>query len=148
MTISRIELDGRPPVSGGSEAGWLRRSAKSAGLARQMLACLLGRVAGGERFAESGAVVVAELVSNAVRHGTRPSQLVWVQLEVDPVRLRIEVHDASSVRPVVLTAGVDGEHGRGLVLVDSLSHRWGCCPRRAGIGKIVWSEIKGTRSDL
>ena len=36
--------------------------------------------------------------------------------------------------------GLDGETGRGLHLVDSLTKRWGCCPRRP-VGKIVWGEV-------
>ncbi|MEV0533996.1 hypothetical protein [Kitasatospora sp. NPDC050463] len=33
----------------------------------------------------------------------------------------------------------EDESGRGLILVKSLSSRWGCCPRQ-GVGKIVWAE--------
>ena len=57
------------------------------------------------------------------------------------MRLWIEVHDASSVRPVLREVAVGDEHGRGLMLVRSLSQEWGCHRRPLGIGKVVWSVI-------
>lgn len=110
-----------------------------------MLVELLARVEGGERFADAGRLVISELVSNAVRHGTRWDQLVWIHVEVDPVRLWIEVHDASSVRPVLREAVAGDEHGRGLMLVRAVSQEWGCHRRPLGIGKVVWSVIPPDR---
>ncbi|MGF6910996.1 anti-sigma regulatory factor (Ser/Thr protein kinase) [Kitasatospora sp. MAP12-15] len=110
-----------------------------------MLDGLLARVEGGGRFADSGRLVVTELVANAVRHGTRRGQLVWIHLDVDAVRLRIEVHDASTVRPVLREVDLDEESGRGLLLVKSLSENWGCDPRSVGIGKVVWAVVPAAR---
>jgi len=33
------------------------------------------------------------------------------------------------------------ENGRGLILVDALSERWGYFPAHGG-GKVVWAEVK------
>ncbi|GAA3084130.1 hypothetical protein GCM10020254_30660 [Streptomyces goshikiensis] len=56
--------------------------------------------------------------------------------------LRLEVSDAGSGRPELRHPGADDERGRGLRLVDELSHRWGVSERAGGIGKTVWSELK------
>lgn len=51
---------------------------------------------------------------------------MWLSLEVDEDRLRIEVHDARADRePVLRAVAGDDESGRGLLLVKSLSLRWG-----------------------
>ncbi len=135
------ETHNRPPVVAGENTCWLPRSPRSPGIARGLLRELLGEVAGGHRFADAGLLVVSELVTNAVAHGTPRERLVWLSLAVDAARLRIEVHDARGDRLPVLR-GTDGadESGRGLLLVKSLSLRWGCCPRQ-NVGKIVWVEV-------
>ncbi|MFJ9774789.1 ATP-binding protein [Kitasatospora sp. NPDC101157] len=95
----------------------------------------------GDRFLDSGLVVTTEFVTNAVLHGTPVGHLIYFALDVDPTRLRIEVHDArGDCLPAFSSPGLDGETGRGLHLVDSLTKRWGCCPRRP-VGKIVWGEV-------
>ncbi|MGW2375153.1 ATP-binding protein [Kitasatospora sp. NPDC001683] len=120
---------------------WLPRSRRSPAIARQRLSVLLSSVPGGERFLDSGLVVTTEFVTNAVLHGTPMGHLIYFALDVDPARLRIEVHDARGDRlPALSSPSPDGETGRGLHLVDSLTRRWGCCPRRP-VGKIVWGEV-------
>ncbi|MER7669572.1 ATP-binding protein [Kitasatospora sp. NPDC096128] len=120
---------------------WLPRSRRSPAIARQRLAVLLSSTSHGDRFLDSGLVVTTEFVTNAVLHGTPIGHLIYFALDVDPSRLRIEVHDARGDRlPALAAPGLDGESGRGLQLVDSLTKRWGCCPRRP-IGKIVWGEV-------
>ncbi len=117
-----------------------RHSRQSPGLARRLLASLLAEVEGGHRFLDTGLLLVSELVTNAVVHGTPREHLVWLSLDVNEYRLRIEVHDARADREPVLRAVLgDDESGRGLFLVKLLSQRWGCCPR-SHVGKIVWSE--------
>lgn len=58
--------------------------------------------------------------------------------EVDS-RLRVEVTDGSSRRPV--RREIDGEvtSGRGLVLLDALASDWGVEPR--GDSKCVWFDL-------
>ncbi|MFE6052173.1 ATP-binding protein [Kitasatospora sp. NPDC056446] len=120
---------------------WLPRSRRSPGEARGRLSALLSSVSDGERFRDSGLLVVSELVTNAIRHGTPPGYLIYLSLDVTPARLRIEVHDVRRDVPLVLAAsGLGDEAGRGLHLVKSVSTRWGCCPREP-LGKIVWCEV-------
>ncbi|GAA2135716.1 hypothetical protein GCM10009760_14610 [Kitasatospora kazusensis] len=130
----------RALAEAGAEGCWLPRSQQSPRFARRLLRGLLAEVEGGHRFAGAGELLLSELVSNALEHADTPGRLIWVGLEVDVTRLRIEVHDASPVRPVLREVYDDERRGRGLVLVERLSTRWGCCPRAGGIGKIVWCE--------
>ncbi|MDH6704101.1 hypothetical protein P3T27_000802 [Kitasatospora sp. MAA19] len=120
---------------------WLLRSRRSPAKARRVLSRLLDSTPSGELFADSGLLVVSELVANAVAHGTPIGNRLWLSLSLSPSRLRIEVHDARRDRaPLLRSTSADDESGRGLLLVNLLSERWGCCPRLP-IGKIVWSEI-------
>ncbi|WP_380282035.1 ATP-binding protein [Kitasatospora purpeofusca] len=129
------------PENARSVSCWLPRSRRSPAEARRCLERLLGGVVGGERFIDAGLLLVSELVTNAVVHGSPYDNRVLLELSADPVRLRIEVHDARGDRaPLLRGADRDDESGRGLLLVKSLSEKWGCCPRD-GIGKIVWCEI-------
>lgn len=82
------------------------------------------------------ALVVTELVTNAVRHGSPP-----VEVEIDTCGhcITVVVADASAVRPLQRAAGDDDEGGRGLLLVDLLAAERGVRP--AGSGKAVWAEL-------
>ncbi|TWF96793.1 anti-sigma regulatory factor (Ser/Thr protein kinase) [Kitasatospora viridis] len=134
-------LDVSPPASLGEDRCWLPPSERSPGVARRRLAALLARVEGGHRFLDGGLLLVSELVTNAVLHGTPRGNLLCLVLAADRERLRIEVHGARADRaPVLRRAGAQEESGRGLLLVKSLAQRWGCCPRGV-VGKIVWCEI-------
>ncbi|WP_043472286.1 ATP-binding protein [Kitasatospora sp. MBT66] len=129
------------PSPSTSLSAWLPRSRRSPGEARRLLDKLLADAPGGERFADAGQLLVSELVTNAVLHGTPMGRRVHLVLDVDRRRLRIEVHDARGERgPVLRAASGEDESGRGLVLVKLLAQRWGCCPRD-GLGKIVWVEV-------
>lgn len=126
----------RAPLPIARDHRWLQKSRHSPAAARQLLRDFLSRVDGGERFVDNGELLVTELVTNAVLHGTRPGQRVHLELEVDPDRLWIAVEDASSTHPV-LQESPDGCSGRGLLLVETLSEKWGWGPRE-GVGKRVW----------
>ena len=82
------------------------------------------------------AVVVTELVTNAVRYGTPP-----IELEIDTCEhcVTVVVADAGGGRPVQRAAGSTDEGGRGLLLVDLLAAANGVRP--AGAGKAVWAEL-------
>ena len=86
--------------------------------------------------ADSVPVVVSELVTNSVLHAGSKAKVVVV---VEPELLRIEVHDAEPTPPVMKQPGPDTVTGRGLVLVDALTDRWGCAPLDGG--KVVWFEL-------
>ncbi|MEU8926156.1 ATP-binding protein [Kitasatospora sp. NPDC048545] len=111
-------------------------------LARLFLRAYLAGVPSGERYSDTAELLLGELFANAVRHSDAPTdRLVEVRFAVVGDRLRIEVHDAGSGRPVVRSALPEEECGRGLFLVNALAERWGCCPRSGGVGKFVWALV-------
>lgn len=86
-------------------------------------------------------LVVAELAANAVLHGRVPGRdfALLLRHEDDGQAIRIEVSDTHPARPTCARPGEEEEYGRGLVLVDALSARWGVRDR-LGPGKTVWAE--------
>lgn len=117
-------------------------SRRSVGLARHQLADVLDGWELAE-LADVAALVLSELMTNAVLHARVPGRMVetWIIRQGDCVR--IEVHDASDERPELHKATDDDEGGRGLALVDELTNRrWGTSERR-GVGKLVWAQVGG-----
>jgi anti-sigma regulatory factor (Ser/Thr protein kinase) len=72
----------------------------------------------------TAALLVSELVTNAVRHDA--GKEITLSIRTRHGRLRVEVHDSASGMPDP-TAETDeeAEDGRGLLLVDSLADEWG-----------------------
>ncbi|MFD7506873.1 ATP-binding protein [Streptomyces sp. NPDC059850] len=90
------------------------------------------------------ALLVAELASNAVRHGRVPGRDFRLRLTLreEPTQtIRIEVSDSREERlPIKPSAtSPDDEAGRGLLLVELLATDWGTEPREP-VGKTVWAE--------
>ncbi|MFI8456012.1 ATP-binding protein [Kitasatospora sp. NPDC085464] len=135
----------KPPAPTNPYSWWLPRHHKSAGFARRLLRTFLAGQPDGERFLDSGELVLGELVTNAVLHAkTPPGRLIFIRFELDPDSLRIEVHDADANQPSVPHPATEqDERGRGLWLVSQLASGWGCGPRAGGIGKMVWALIDG-----
>ncbi|KKK05859.1 ATP-binding protein [Micromonospora sp. HK10] len=88
-------------------------------------------------LAGPAALVLTELVGNAVRHAGTP---MHVTLTLRKPYLRVAVMDGS---PAAARAVADhnprAEGGRGLLLVRELTQRWGTVP--AGTGKVVWAML-------
>ena len=82
-------------------------------------------------------LLVSEVVTNAVRHGTPPVTLEMICLGDDGLELRIS--DGSPERPRSKDFTDDGEGGRGLFLVDTISDAWGVEPGESG--KQVWFRL-------
>ncbi|MEU3461440.1 ATP-binding protein [Streptomyces sp. NPDC006733] len=98
-------------------------------------------------LSESAALVISELMTNAVMHGGVPGR----RIETRVIRLaggvRIEVHDANAKRPELRRASDDDERGRGLALVHALTDGcWGV-NTRVGVGKRVWAQVAPKGSD-
>ncbi|MFI8346940.1 ATP-binding protein [Streptomyces sp. NPDC085596] len=117
----------------------LPREPESAATARRLVraACTAWGLHG---MAENGALVVSELVANAVRHARRESIRVVVE-RTAPRTVRVAVADFSRVLPALCTPKGDEEGGRGLVLVAALAADWGTDERRWG--KVVWADLEG-----
>ncbi|MGV9816082.1 ATP-binding protein [Streptomyces cellulosae] len=93
-----------------------------------------------EDTCDTAALVVSELVTNAIVH-TASSHVVCELHDGDDL-LRIAVRDEGCApgRPRANTRQQpEEEHGRGLLLVDALCHAWGALEH--GPGLLVWAEL-------
>ncbi|HEY8527878.1 MAG TPA: ATP-binding protein [Acidimicrobiales bacterium] len=100
---------------------------------------------------EPAELLVSELMTNAYE-ATRSCVDLWredpalaaaplqLRLAVERARLRIEVRDRSPQLPVPDDPRLDDERGRGLLLVETFSERWGYHPLPNG-GKAVWCVV-------
>ncbi|MDQ0833197.1 anti-sigma regulatory factor (Ser/Thr protein kinase) [Streptomyces achromogenes] len=97
------------------------------------------RAWGLDSVGDLAALLVSELVTNALRHATGP---IGVRL-VRPAHLEgvllVEVSDPLPDPPRERIARPEDESGRGLQLVASSSRRWGTRP--GDTGKTVWFEL-------
>ncbi len=78
----------------------------------------------------------SETVTNAIEHGAPPIEL---HIAVDFDHVRVEVSDASPLRPRVGDPDPSAIRGRGLLIVDRCSDRWGV--DETADGKTVWFEV-------
>jgi len=79
--------------------------------------------------ADLAALIISELVTNAIVHGTGP---IEVRLSHEDGSLRVQVHDQGDRRPVRRHPDSDWEDGRGLALIDGLIEQYG--GTRGGLG--------------
>jgi anti-sigma regulatory factor (Ser/Thr protein kinase) len=81
-------------------------------------------------------LVVTELVGNAIRHAGTDMEVRLVAIDGG---VRLEVHDGSTQPLRPRPAAPSDEGGRGLMLVDALSTRYGVDGEPQG--KRVWVEL-------
>ncbi|WP_405618311.1 ATP-binding protein [Streptomyces sp. NBC_00076] len=112
---------------------------ESAAVARRLVRTAL-TAWGLEDLIEDATLVITELVSNAVDHGCLPSIRVIVSRPIEN-GVRLGVVDRSKVIPRLRTdSNGDQIRGRGLLLVDAVTERWGTDLYRWG--KQVWGELE------
>ncbi|MFF2505807.1 ATP-binding protein [Streptomyces sp. NPDC058067] len=92
---------------------------------------------------DTAELLTAELVANAIEHATGPIELV---VELLPSGCQVEVHDGDPAPPGDLTLPGPAEapdpwqeHGRGLLLIRTLSAS--CGHRPTASGKAVWFTL-------
>ncbi|WP_052305491.1 MULTISPECIES: ATP-binding protein [Thermomonospora] len=148
MKIKRLGADGRRPhgrQAGGRTGGRAAAGALAWELAGEAAAVSRARALTRRALALWGAqdpgevddvvLMVDELVTNAVVHGTGPVRL---RLRLREGELVAEVGDDSPLvpRPAGAQAADWSERGRGLLLVAALAAAYGS--RVCGHGKVVW----------
>jgi anti-sigma regulatory factor (Ser/Thr protein kinase) len=87
---------------------------------------------------EAAALLVSELVTNAVRHA-RGTDVVTVDLHAGRTWLRIEIQDHDRHWPQPRIPDGFDESGFGFILVAALADDWGV--RETEAGKAVWAEL-------
>ncbi|WP_310435806.1 ATP-binding protein [Streptomyces sp. 3330] len=92
-----------------------------------------------DSLSDIAALLVSELVTNALRHATGPIGLRLVRPAGLVGVLLVEVSDPLPELPRERIARPEDETGRGLQLVASSSRRWGTRP--GNTGKTVWFEL-------
>ncbi|HEX9357189.1 MAG TPA: ATP-binding protein [Streptosporangiaceae bacterium] len=92
-------------------------------------------------LSESTELLVTELITNAVKASRAVTQTSAVRLWLvsDLAQILILVWDASPLPPARIDASGEAENGRGLILVEAISERWGWYGRDDSDGKFVWA---------
>jgi serine/threonine-protein kinase RsbW len=123
----------------------VRHAPASAGEVRRRLGADLAQAGVAPAVVGDAALVLSELIGNAVRYG-RPLpggvlEVSW-SLEEDTLRLRVSDGGGTSV-PVRHEAGPEDVRGRGLAIVAALARDWGVEQSRNGAGPMstVWVEL-------
>ena len=113
----------------------------SAAVARRSLTSELSGAGVASAVIGDAALVVSELVGNAVRHASPlPGGALRVEWSIHPDTVEIAVTDGgSSEVPVAVHADEAAIGGRGLSIVEALSRTWGT--RRAARGMVVWAHV-------
>lgn len=129
---------------------WAAPDGRNAGEARHRLRRTLPGLGVAPEQVEDAALMVSELVANAVRHGTAPvAVLVWECRAAGCVV--VEVHDAGPGRPLlpsplmVTDLDCEQESGRGLPAVTAYSDGL-CGTVRLDRGKAAWFALPLARA--
>ena len=93
------------------------------------------------RVAKLATLIASELVTNAVIHARTPSIMT---LQRDQRALHVSVQD-NDPRPMYrpapgATGAHNGDHGRGLLILDAMADCWGTLP--TATGKVVWATVE------
>ncbi|MCX3061952.1 ATP-binding protein [Streptomyces beihaiensis] len=125
----------------------LPHTAAAVPVARALVRSALAEIDSPATDSDTAELLTAELVANAVEHttGDTPIELV---VELFETGCQVEVHDPDPAPPAELTVPWDTveaapdpwqEHGRGLLLIRTLSAS--CGHRPTGSGKAVWFTL-------
>ncbi len=114
------------------------RDAASPRKARRFISHFCNAAELGEEACQLAALLVSELVTNAVRYGGSRAVL---EAHLPGGCLRVSVADDNPDLPVVgAEPDLTAESGRGVLLVSTLASRWGVERLDSG-GKAVWFEL-------
>ncbi len=88
---------------------------------------------------DNAALVVSELVTNAIVHTASGRVVCELHAHDDTVRIAVRDEGCAPGEPHPSPQRPDEEHGRGLLLVDALCRAWGV--QEHGPGLLVWAEL-------
>lgn len=122
----------------------------SVGDARRALRNVLEEVGSSIDERNAAAMVITELLANAIIHADRAGGQIEVVIECSDRQIHIEVTDQNARAPVRREVDIDAAAGRGLAIIDSLSTAWGWDRIGGeGDGNRVWCDVPrpGTERD-
>ncbi|WP_050375614.1 ATP-binding protein [Streptomyces acidiscabies] len=91
---------------------------------------------------DTAALVVSELVTNAVTHTNTRTVTCVLEATEYHVLLQVEDHGTGPSAPALQHADPQGERGRGLLLVEAVSQFWGATSPDSGAGgRVVWAIL-------
>jgi hypothetical protein len=103
-------------------------------------------------YEEVAELLTSEIVTNAVEASTDEyGHPVYVGGRLPVIIFRLlayrdglvlEVWDLNPTAPTIGNAATYDEHGRGLLLVDTLAHKWDWKTAPDWPGKCVWAELR------
>ena len=95
-------------------------------------------------LADSVELIVSELITNALQasHAEMWADPIQLWLLSDAAQVLILVWDASPQPPIRMNTTEDAEKGRGLLLVEAVSTRWGWYFPPDADGKVVWAQAR------
>jgi anti-sigma regulatory factor (Ser/Thr protein kinase) len=128
----------------------VRHAAASAGQVRHRLVDDLDRLGLARELIEDAALLISELVTNAVRYAhPLPGDTLRVSWEYVPDRLLLRVTDGGGRdQPRVRDAGPFDVRGRGLAIVETVAAAWGIerSPNGGKTFSTVWAELGAARA--
>lgn len=89
-------------------------------------------------FCQDAQLLTSEIVTNAIEHGVGD---ITLEIHDKGDELLVSVTDLSTRPLVQRPEDLTAEDGRGLLLVESLSRRWGVEYADDGSGKRVWFQL-------
>jgi anti-sigma regulatory factor (Ser/Thr protein kinase) len=92
-----------------------------------------------EDTCDTAALVISELVTNAIVHTASSRVVCELHDHDDLVRIAVRDEGCSPGEPHPSPRRPDEEHGRGLLLIDALCRAWGT--QESGAGLLVWAEL-------
>ncbi|MEW1775739.1 ATP-binding protein [Streptomyces sp. NPDC086777] len=91
---------------------------------------------------DTAALVISELVTNAIVHTASSRVVCELHDHDDTVRIAVQDEGCAPDEPHPSPQRPEEEHGRGLLLVEALCQAWGA--QEHGSGLLVWAELRRT----
>ncbi|MFK0155616.1 ATP-binding protein [Streptomyces sp. NPDC090499] len=88
---------------------------------------------------DTAALVISELVTNAIVHTASTRVVCELHDHDDTVRIAVQDEGCAPDEPHPSPQRPEEEHGRGLLLVEALCQAWGA--QEHGSGLLVWAEL-------
>ncbi|MGW0572953.1 ATP-binding protein [Streptomyces tauricus] len=120
----------------------LRAESSAVAEARHRLRSQLDAWRIGSSDRDVAALLASELLTNALVHTTTSEITCAVEASSSQLVIAVTDDGSSKAVPTLRMAGLGAEEGRGLLIVRSLSERWGVCRDGGGGGQVVWASCR------